>query len=246
MQLLLPRSPACLLALSLAFTASPARAATCWTASTTQARSDLAQLGTGLRHAPHAFVQPSNLKWELPVAAATAALIAAGDGPASRQIHSQSLQSHSSTASNVGLGVELGLGAISWAAGCETHREGLRDTGQTALEAVGAAALADLALKEATARSRPYVPHDPGEFWQDDGTSFPSGHAAMSFAAASVFAHRYANRPWIKWGSYALATAVTLARFGARRHFLSDLVVGSTLGYVTGTYLSGAVGGNLR
>ncbi len=42
----------------------------------------------------------------------------------------------------------------------------------------------------------------------------------------------------VKWGAYGLATGVSLARIGGKKHFVSDVLVGATLGYVTGTYLS--------
>ncbi len=42
----------------------------------------------------------------------------------------------------------------------------------------------------------------------------------------------------VKWGAYGLATGVILARIGGKKHFVSDVLVGATLGYVTGTYLS--------
>lgn len=187
---------------------------------------------------PREMVRRSNLEWEVPVAMGTAALIAAADRHASNQVTSASLQSNSSLASNVGLGVEFGVAGAAWLAGCHMHNDRLRSAGETALEAAGAAGLSVFAVKEAFKRVRPFQKNETGEFWEG-GNSFPSGHAAFSFAIASVVAHRYAHRRWVKWGAYGLATAVTCARFGARQHFLSDLVVGSTIGYVTGTYLSG-------
>ena len=68
--------------------------------------------------------------------------------------------------------------------------------------------------------------------------SFPSGHAATSFAFASVIAHRYPNKRWLKWSAYGLATGVSLVRLAGKRHFPSDTLVGATVGYITGTYLA--------
>jgi membrane-associated phospholipid phosphatase len=42
----------------------------------------------------------------------------------------------------------------------------------------------------------------------------------------------------VKWGAYALATGVSLSRYPAKKHFTSDILVGATLGYVTGTYMA--------
>jgi len=34
----------------------------------------------------------------------------------------------------------------------------------------------------------------------------------------------------------ALATGVALSRYPAKKHYLSDVLVGATVGYVTGSY----------
>lgn len=212
--------------------------AQCLANSSRELRQDGAALLTGVVEAPHNAIQTRNLKWELPIAAATAALIATADTPASRLIQSHStLQRQADRWSNIGLALELGGTGISYIIGCGEHREGLRSTSQTALEAAGAAMALDVAVKRATNRQRPPVNKSTGEFWEG-GTSFASGHATASFAIASVIAHRYANHRWLKWGAYGLAAGVSLARYPARQHFLSDILVGGTLGYVTGTYLA--------
>jgi len=59
----------------------------------------------------------------------------------------------------------------------------------------------------------------------------------MSFAVASVLAH-HTNRRWKKIALYGLAGAISFARFPAKKHFLSDIMVGSAIGYVTGTYIA--------
>ena len=94
-----------------------------------------------------------------------------------------------------------------------------------------------LVLQKGINRQRPFQDSGRGEFWEG-GTSFTSGHAASSFAVASVLAHRYPHKAWVKWGAYAAAAAVSLSRYSAKQHFLSDILVGSTIGYVTGTYLA--------
>ena len=198
---------------------------------------DVAWFGHGLESAPRSAFKLRNLEWELPVAAGTAALIAWGDAPASRQIRSRSLENNASRASNIGLGLELGTAAVTYGLGCFEGKDGLRQTGLLALEAAGAASAMTWVVQRGVNRQRPFQGGGAGEFWEG-GTSFASGHAAASFAFASVVAHRYPHKAWIKWGAYAAAAAVSLARYPAKQHFLSDILVGSTLGYVTGTYLS--------
>src|SRR5450631_240469 len=194
--------------------------------------------GHGLASAPRNAVRPNNLKWELPIAAATGLLIATSDTHINNHIQSQTFVQNSVHASNIGLGIELGAAGLMYLRGCTGHRSSyMANTGFTALEAMGAADLMTFGIKSATNRQYAYHSNSQGEFWEG-GRSFPSGHAAASFAFASVIAHRYPHNFWIKWGAYGLATGVSFARVGGKKHFASDILVGGTLGYVTGTYLA--------
>jgi hypothetical protein len=196
------------------------------------------QFGHGLKAVPRSAVRPSNLKWELPILAATGVMIAKVDRPADNRIQSRSLQQTAGQWSDVGLGLEIGSAALVYGIGCGKHRSYLRDTGFKALAAVGAAGTLDLALKLSFDREFPFKPGSTGKFW-GGGRAFPSGHSATSFAFAAVVAHRYPKNKWVKWGAYALATGVSLSRYPAKKHYPSDILIGATLGYVTGTYLAG-------
>jgi hypothetical protein len=200
--------------------------------------SETSQFGHGLKAVPRSAVRPSNLKWELPILAATGVMIAKVDRPADNRIQSKSLQQTAGQWSNVGLGLELGSAALAYGLGCGKHHSNLRDTGFKALAGMGAAGTADLVLKLAFDRQFPYSRNSTGKFW-GGGRSFPSGHSATSFAFAALVAHRYPKNKWVKWGAYALATGVSLSRYPAKKHYPSDILIGATLGYVTGTYLAG-------
>ena len=67
----------------------------------------------------------------------------------------------------------------------------------------------------------------------DGGNSFPSNHAAVAFAFASVVAREYPNL-YAQLGAYGLATGISLARVAASQHFLSDAFIGALIGYQTG------------
>ena len=221
---------------------SPARAQStpsgCGISSTThQVFGHAGPLLRAIEHAPRNAIRPENLKWELPIAAATGVLIAEGDQPAADRIQGRSIQHLARLWSNVGLGTEIGAGFVTWGIGCIERKSSWRDNGLTALTAMGAAGTLDLALKLAFDREFPYKPGSHGDFW-GGGRSFPSGHAATSFAFAAAIAHRYPHNPWVKWGVYGLATGVALSRYPGKRHYLSDILVGSTLGYVTGVYVA--------
>src|SRR6266581_4213553 len=72
-----------------------------------QTQTETVQFGHGLESVPRGVVRPSNLKWELPILAATGALIAGVDRPADKRIQSRSLQEVAGGWSNVGLGLEI-------------------------------------------------------------------------------------------------------------------------------------------
>ncbi len=227
----------CVVLLAAATAAAQAVNPCSLTSATHDVGHDAVVLWHGLESAPRNAIRPSNLAWELPIGATTGILIAKVDRPAADRIQSKSLQATAGRWSNVGLGLELGTAATAWLAGCHEHHSRLGEAGFTTLAAVGAAGPLDLALKLAFDRQFPYTPHSTGRFW-GGGRSFPSGHSATSFAFASAIAHRYPHNRWIKWGAYALASGVSLSRYPAKKHYLSDILAGGTLGYLTGTYIA--------
>ena len=123
------------------------------------------------------------------------------------------------------------------------HKEGPRETGVLALESLADAGLVVEALKLATNRQRPFVPPGTGKFWPDDtdvysfSSSFPSGHAAASFAFARVIVEETPGHPWLHVALYGLATGVAIARVTGENHFPSDALVGSVIGYSIGGYV---------
>jgi hypothetical protein len=194
------------------------------------------QFGRGLKELPRNLIRPHNLKWELPIAAATGILIAEVDRPAANRIQSADMEKLAGQWSNAGLGIEIGSSALAYVIGCGEHRPYTRDTGFIGLAAMAAAGTVDLGLKLAFDRQYPYSSNSTGKFW-GGGRSFPSGHSATSFAWASATAHHSHNK-WVTIGAYALAAGVSLSRYPAKKHFPSDILMGATIGYVTGTYLS--------
>jgi membrane-associated phospholipid phosphatase len=63
------------------------------------------------------------------------------------------------------------------------------------------------------------------------GTSFPSGHALMSFSVATVFARRYRQHRWVPYVAYGLAGVLSFSRVTTGAHFPSDVFIGAALGY---------------
>ncbi|MGP1679232.1 MAG: phosphatase PAP2 family protein, partial [Burkholderiales bacterium] len=106
-------------------------------------------------------------------------------------------------------------------------------TGYAALEAGGTALLAVTGLKYAFGRARPENELGNHAFKPFSNTagydSLPSGHTIIAWAVATPFAEEY-DAPWL----YGLAAITNLARAGSRRHWVSDTVAGSVLGYAIG------------
>ncbi|MBC7534608.1 MAG: phosphatase PAP2 family protein [Ferruginibacter sp.] len=65
-------------------------------------------------------------------------------------------------------------------------------------------------------------------------SSFPSGHTTLAFAAATVFAVEYKNKPLIPIVAYSIASLVAVSRITENKHWASDVFVGAALGYITG------------
>ena len=64
--------------------------------------------------------------------------------------------------------------------------------------------------------------------------SFPSGHTAQAFAAATIFAEEYGYRyKWVPYLSYSLASTVGILRMAKNKHYLSDVLVGAGLGILS-------------
>src|SRR5438445_4843341 len=136
----------------------------------------------------------------------------------------------------------LGGAAGLYFLGLGTHNEHLAETGRLGAEAVIDSILVVNALKLATNRERPNEGNGHGGFWphgtrsyEFDG-SFPSSHAAGSFALARVIASEYRSKP-VQVAAYAFALAISASRVTARQHFPSDVLVGGTFGYLIGGYV---------
>jgi membrane-associated phospholipid phosphatase len=52
-----------------------------------------------------------------------------------------------------------------------------------------------------------------------------------AFAVATIIARRYGNHRWVPFAAYGLASVVGFSRLTLNVHFLSDVVMGSALGY---------------
>jgi hypothetical protein len=148
----------------------------------------------------------------------------------------------SSTISDVGLYGSIGGGGGLYLLGLATHNRHLAESGRLGEEAIVDALIVAEALKLATNRQRPDEGNGRGGFWpqgtrnyEADG-SFPSSHTIATWAFAEVIASENPSKP-VQFGAYAFALAISASRVTARRHFPSDVIVGSAFGYLIGRYV---------
>lgn len=64
-----------------------------------------------------------------------------------------------------------------------------------------------------------------------DSFSFPSGHAAIAFAATAVLSKK---EPKLRWTFYVLAFLISLSRIYLGKHYPFDVLVGAVLGWGVG------------
>jgi membrane-associated phospholipid phosphatase len=182
----------------------------------------------------------ADLKFLVPIGLTTAALIATDRRTADE------LGEHGGNERRVKISLQLSRpgGAYTSAAiagtfylvGVAKHDSRARETGILGGEALIDAKIVYSVLKKVSQRPRPLVP-DPDDDFFDGGNSFPSGHATDAWALATVIASEYHDRKAVQVTAYALASAVSLSRYTGRAHFLSDVFVGSVIGYGIGRYV---------
>ncbi len=169
----------------------------------------------------------SQWQWTVPLTFVGAGLLASDTAIEKHFMTSEATASHAVTASNAGVAALVGVGAGMYLWGYGTGNDEPRETGLLAGEAGINAFLDTEALKYAFGRERPFTGDGRGLFFQG-GTSFPSQHAAVSWAIASVLAHEYPG-PLTQILAYGAAGGIDAARLIAKQHFATDVIVGSAM-----------------
>lgn len=185
-------------------------------------------------------LERGDAKWLVPLGAASAALFATDHRTAISLAENGDNLKRLRLSKDVSYGGSLyatgGIAAAFYLAGRATGNARARETGVLGAEALINGVIVSQALKAATQRPRPREDDASGEFF-DGGDSFPSGHATHAWALATVVANEYKDKRLVQASAYGLAAAISVSRFTARKHFLSDVLVGSALGYGIGHYV---------
>ena len=184
----------------------------------------------------------SDVKWWVIFGAATGALIATDQYTVKALPNSNAQVRLGNYTSNLGAPYTLiPISAGFYFLGTAKHSEHFRETGMLAFETLIDTTIIETLVKSATDRARPLEGNGKGGFW--DGASgpynasFPSGHAINTFGLASIFAHEYHDKWWVKLLAYGYAGTVVGARLAARKHFPGDVVAGGAMGWFVGDYV---------
>ncbi len=131
-----------------------------------------------------------------------------------------------------GLGwVGAGL-ALAWLGGSRGRRAGLA----VSIASLGTSYLVQRIVKPVFRRNRPFVGREVMVVGiRTTDASFPSGHSAASFAAATALAAFY---PGASPLVFTLATGVGASRVHLGHHFPSDVGVGALIGVAAGTVVA--------
>ncbi len=150
-----------------------------------------------------------------------------------KKYHTPTTGIHSNGFFDFNIGIQYDLGKNWWEKPGEKRANGseladqkgrnwprfIVNTGASVVVAYGAKA----ALKAMVKEERPD---------HSDNKSFPSGHAAMAFAAArSIDKEFRKDNIWIPIAGYAAATAVGVQRVTSKRHHWYDVVAGAGVGF---------------
>jgi len=117
----------------------------------------------------------------------------------------------------------LGGGALAtYVAGRAAGNTRMAALGGDLLEAELVAGITTVAVKYAVNRQRP----------DGEARSFPSGHAAGTFAAATVMQRHFGWKGAVP--AYAAAVLISGARLQANSHFSTDVIAGAAVGILAG------------
>jgi len=128
----------------------------------------------------------------------------------------------------------------TYVGGLIAGNDGLRVTGRLMGEALLLAGAPAITLQYGLGRSRPHAGEGAFRYrflqWRNENQSLPSGHATVAFAISTVLAKRI-DRAWVSAPLYAFAGLTALSLAWGNEHWPSDVILGSALGYLAGSYV---------
>lgn len=178
-------------------------------------------------------LQSSNTWWNIGLGLGVVALSSSLDKSADRWAVKHFGTSASKNLANVGNNLPLLIGGVAGLLAFDDSDPRLSKTSFSALESGVVGVLASESSKYLVGRARPQLGLGAGNFHPlrgtNSGSGFPSGHTTAIWAMVTPYAKEY-QAPWL----YGIAAVNNLARVADRKHFVSDTVAGSLLGYAIG------------
>ena len=182
-------------------------------------------------------LERSDTKWMIPMGIGTMALFTTdritGDEIAKFDDQRTASRIMSAPGSIYGVGA---IAATFYAVGRKQHNSRARETGILIAQGSVNSLIVSSGLKLITQRVRPQTGVERSEFF-DGGDSFPSGHSIQAWSMATIVANEYHDHRMVQVAAYGIAGAVSVARFTSGKHYISDAVIGSLIGYGIGKYV---------
>jgi membrane-associated phospholipid phosphatase len=122
----------------------------------------------------------------------------------------------------------LAAAVTTYVVGRTKNSSKVKHLGMDLIEATIISEVLTQGVKRIARRDRPLHPDGT----RNSGFSFPSGHATITFAAATVFQQHLGWRVAVP--TYLVATYVAMSRIHDYRHFASDVVFGAADGIIIG------------
>jgi hypothetical protein len=123
-----------------------------------------------------------------------------------------------------------------FAVGQFSGNDGLRKTAWLGVESYLASSVFSTVLKYAVGRARPGAEEGSSSFHpfnkRSSWTALPSGHSTSIWSVATVIADRTDNG-FVDAACYGIAVVTSLSRIHEDKHWASDVLIGSAIGYFT-------------
>jgi len=183
--------------------------------------------------------RPTDLLWLLPLGAATGITLSTDTDTMREVSHDPVYNKHNINVSNYALAGELAVPALMYGFGVLNGNDHAHETGVLTGEALADSLIVEEIAKVASRRERPLYNNAAGDFFVSNlptGSSFPSSHSTLAWAAAAVIGGEYQSM-WVRVPIYTTATAISLTRVLGQEHFPTDVLVGGAAGWLIGHYV---------
>jgi len=188
-------------------------------------RSLISQLGQDLKHMP----RRNSLYWLAAGSGLALAVHPADDEINAHLVGSDFADAFFAPGKVIGSsGFIFGASAATYIIGRAKDQPRVRHMGMDFIEAAILSEGITQLIKVAVRRDRPVNPDGS----DNPGYSFPSGHATITFAAATVFQQHFGWKAAVP--TYLVASYVAMSRLHDNRHFASDVAFGAFDGIIIG------------